>query len=168
METQRRRGTQKTLQAELEVKQSTKTTPFLARSFRSALLGAGGSRVTMGHLGTGEASQLRRVDPGLLEGSSLACSAQNGAFEQSAIDPAPSTWWGKPPSAGSQLASSREKTSDWTLIPAKIFFRRGCAALARFFCFLQSATAAGRRDHPAADKVSSDRPEPGMAWKSIG
>ena len=35
---------------------------------------------------------------------------------------------GQPPSAGSQLASSRRKTSVWTLIPAKIFFRRGCAA----------------------------------------
>ena len=38
-------------------------TPFPARSFRSALLGAGRCRVMMGHLGTRlfPSSQLRRV-----------------------------------------------------------------------------------------------------------
>lgn len=67
----------------------------------------------------------------------------------------------------SDVASSRRKTSDWTLIPVKIFFRRGCTALAQLFHFLQSAKAAGRDDHPAADKISSARPEPSIAWKSI-
>ena len=69
--------------------------------------------------------------------------------------------------ASSDVASSRRKTSDWTLIPVKIFFRRGCAALAQLFHFLQSAKAAGRDDHPVADKISSARPEPSIAWKSI-
>ena len=106
------------------------TTPFPARSFRCALLGAGRCRVMMGHLGIGllPSSQLRR----------LGCW-QHSHFKFNMFRP---KWRGgnkrtRPSSVGlplrlvdasSEVASSRRKTSDCAIIPAKIFFRRGCAA----------------------------------------
>ena len=106
------------------------TTPFPARSFRCALLGAGRCRVMMGHLGIGlcGSSQLRRV----------GCW-HHSYFKFSMLRPKwrcphkrnRSSSIGLPlrlVDASSEVASSRRKTSDWAIIPAKIFFRRGCAA----------------------------------------
>ena len=106
------------------------TTPFPTRSFGSALLGAGRCRVMMGHLGIGllPSSQLRR----------LGCWHHS----HSKFNMFRPKWRGgnkrtRPSSVGlplrlvdvsSEVASSRRKTSDWAIIPAKIFFRRGCAA----------------------------------------
>ena len=104
------------------------TTPFPARSFRCALLGAGRCRVMMGHLGIGlfPSSQLRWV----------GCW-QHSYFKFRMLRP---KWRGgnkriRPSSVGlplrlvgvsSEVASSREKTSDWT--PSRPKFSSGAAA----------------------------------------
>ena len=100
------------------------------------------------------------------DASSAPC-AQNGAEVTSGIDPAQSachfvSWTCRQtlrPRAGKLATgpSSRSKFSSGAAAPRSL----------KIFCSLQSATAAGRDDHPAADKISSARPEPSTAWKSI-
>ena len=106
------------------------TTPFPARSFRCALLGAGRCRVMMGHLGTGlcGSSQLRRVARWHPEACKFGTLRPEWRCPHKRNRPSSVGLPLRLVDASSEVASSRRKTSDWAIIPAKIFFRRGCAA----------------------------------------
>ena len=118
------------LQAWLEEKRSVESTPFPARSFRCALSRAGGCRVVMGHLGIGLLPSLATFPLGRWHPSHLKFGMIRPQWrEDNKRDGSSSI--GLPyrlVAVSSDVASSRRKTSVWTLIPVKIFFGRGCAA----------------------------------------
>ena len=84
----------------------------------------------MGHLGIGliSSSQLRRVGPGLRQGSKFGMFRPEWRLDIKRNGSSSICLPLRLVAASSEVASSRRKTSVWAHIPAKIFSGRGCAA----------------------------------------